>query len=343
MKETGDDRNMNEIRREPLLGRWVAVLSESMKPEDYLSSMEPSAGGHCDLCGEESGGAEEIYSVRDESGKWLVRVLPAMVPVFSPEGDLGRKGIGIYDRMNAIGVNEMLIESPQHNVQPEDMGPDQMLRVVEAFSARMTELEKDVRVRHIMIHKNCGIPSGDACGHPHSLITATPVIPKRVKEELDGAKQYYEYKERCIFCDIMREEERLKERVVMETPYFLVFCPYAARFPFEFWILPRIHNCSFRDVTEEEKRDLSETLSIMFKKLRRLLKNPPYNYVLHTAPSRIPRRNHWHTLGEDFHWHIEVMPRIKSIGSFELGSGMYTLTTSPEDAAKYLKEVSHGD
>ncbi|NOZ24829.1 MAG: HIT domain-containing protein [Nitrospirae bacterium] len=334
---------MNEIRREPLLGRWVAVLSESMKPEDYLSETGFPEEGHCQLCHEESGEPVEIYSVRDDSGKWLVKVVPAMVPVFSPEGDLGRKGIGIYDKMNAIGVNEMLIESPQHGVPPEDLGAEQMLRVVETFSARMLELEKDARIRHIMLHKNCGSPSGDTYGHPHSLITATPVIPKRVKEELDGAKLYYEYKERCIFCDIMREEERLKDRVVLESPHFVVFCPYAARFPFEFWILPRRHNCSFRDVTGEEMAGLAETLTVMFKKLRRLLKNPPYNYVLHTAPSRIPRRNHWHTLGEDFHWHIEVMPRIRSIGSFELGSGMYTLTTSPEDAAKYLKEVSHGD
>jgi len=118
LKKTGDDRNMNEIRREPLLGRWVAVLSESMKPEDYHSAMEPSTAGHCNLCEEGAGGSEEIYSVRDDSGKWLVRVVPAMVPVFSPEGDLGRKGIGIYDRMNAMGVNEMLIESPRHDVPP---------------------------------------------------------------------------------------------------------------------------------------------------------------------------------------------------------------------------------
>ncbi len=334
---------MNEIRREPLLGRWVAVLSESLKPEEYSSGAGPSEGGHCRLCGTEAGEPVEIYSVRDGSGNWLVKVVPAMVPVFTPEGDLGRKGIGIYDKMNAIGVNELLVESPRHDTPPEDIGPDQMFSVIAAFHARMLELEKDARIRHIMLHKNCGSPSGDTLGHPHSLITATPVIPKRVKEELDGAKLYFEYKERCIFCDIMREEERLKDRLVLETPHFLVFCPYAARFPFEFWVLPRRHNCSFRDVNEEEMRDLSETLSTMFKKLRRLLNDPPYNYVLHTAPSRIPRRNHWHTLGEDFHWHIEVMPRIKSIGSFELGSGMYTLTTSPEDAAKYLKEVSHGD
>ncbi len=332
---------MNEIRREPLLGRWVAVLSESARPEDYVFSTGPAAGGDCPMCRTESG--EEILAVRDDSGRLLVKVVPGTTSIFTLKGDLGRKGVGIYDKMNAIGVNELVIESPEHDLPPEDMGTEQMLRVVETFLARTVELEQDARIRYIMIHKNSGTPSGDYLGHPHSLITATPVIPKRVKEELDGAKHYYDYKERCIFCDLIREEIRLRERVVLESPHFIVFCPYAARFPFEFWILPKRHNCSFKDVTEEERRDLSETLSVMLKKLRRLLGNPPYNYVIHTAPSRIPRRNHWHTLGEDFHWHIEVMPRIRSLSSFELGSGMYTLTTSPEDAAKYLKEVSHGD
>ncbi len=332
---------MNELRREPLLGRWVAVLRESMRPEEYRFAVETRATGRCDLCEEEHG--EEVFTSRDDSGRWLVKVVSSRDPIFSTEGDLARKGVGMYDRMNTFGANEIVIESPDHDHQAEEMGPAQMLRVLDAFINRTVELEKDARIRYIFINKNYGILSGDPYGHPHSLITAVPVIPKRVKDELDGARLYYDYKERCIFCDIMREEERMQDRVVMDSPCFLVFCPYATRFPFEFWILPKQHRCSFREIGDEERRDLSKVLTVMLRKLRRLLNDPPYSYVIHTAPSRIPRRNQWHTLSEDFHWHIEVMPRIRRLSGFELGSGMYTLSTSPEDAAKYLKEVSHGD
>jgi UDPglucose--hexose-1-phosphate uridylyltransferase len=168
---------------------------------------------------------------------------------------------------------------------------------------------------------------------------ATPIIPKLIKEELDGAKQYYAYKERCIFCDIMREESRVGDRVICETSDFFAFSPFAPKFPFESWILPKKHGCAFQDIAESEMEDLSLMLLAMLKKMRKVLGDSPYNYFIHTAPNRIPRRNHWHTLGDDFHWHIEIMPRLLMTSGFEWGSDFYVLTTSPEDAAKYLREA----
>ncbi len=332
---------MNQLRREPLLGRWVAVLERSLKPDEYVFSSEVSSGT-CHIC-QGSGANEEVEVVYDSGGNWIAKVIRDSISVFAPYGDLGRKGKGMYDLMNSYGETEIVIESPDHEIAPEDRGREHMEVIIDLFLRRVTELEKDERIRYVMVHKNCGLPSGDTCGHPHSLITATPVIPMRIKAELDGAKHYYGYKERCIFCDILREEIRLSERVIMNTEHYLVFCPFATRFPFEFWILPKRHNCSFKEINEDEKKELATVMTVMLKKLRKVLNNPPYNYVLHTAPSRIPRMEHWHTLGEDFHWHIEVMPRIKRLTGFELGSGMYILSTSPEDASKYLKEVSDGD
>ncbi|NOY64902.1 MAG: HIT domain-containing protein [Nitrospirae bacterium] len=332
---------MNQLRREPLLGRWIAVLEHSLKPDEYAFSSETSSGT-CHIC-QGGGGNEEVEVLYDADGNWIVKVVRDSISVFAPYGDLGRKGKGMYDLMNSYGETELVIESPEHDVPPEDRGREHMALIIDLFLRRVTELEKDEKIRYVMVHKNYGLPSGDTSGHPHSLITATPVIPMRIKAELDGAKHYYGYKERCIFCDILREELRLSERVIMDTEHYLVFCPFAARFPFEFWILPKRHNCSFKEINEDEKNDLATVMTVMLKRLRKVLGNPPYNYVLHTAPSRIPRMEHWHTLGEDFHWHIEVMPRIKRLTGFELGSGMYILSTSPEDASKYLKEVSDGD
>jgi len=329
---------MHELRKDPILGRWVAVLKESRLPDMYEIPQENKETS-CVLCpGREGETPREITAIR-EDGVWLARVIPNFDPVFQIEGDLGRKGVGMYDRMNSIGANEVIIEGPEHNKPPEDMGTEQMLRVIRLYRDRVADLERDPRLRYILVFKNSGKGAGAAYTHPHSEVVATPIIPKQIKEELDGAKQYYSYKERCVFCDIIREELRLGDRVIFETGGFIAFSPFAPKFPFEFWIMPRRHSCAFHEMGDAEIEDLSLMLSTMLKKMRRVLKEPPYNYVIHTAPNRVPRRNHWHTLGEDFHWHIEVMPRLIRTSGFEWGSGFYVLTTSPEDAAKYLREA----
>jgi UDPglucose--hexose-1-phosphate uridylyltransferase len=330
---------MHELRKDPLLGRWVAVLGESTPPSEYRFNEDNTSDTGCPLCpGGEGETQKEIASIREE-GKWLVRVIPHFKPIFQIEGDLGRRGVGMYDRMNNIGANEIVIETPEHNKTPEDMGTEQIMRVFSIYRDRLSDLERDARLRYVFVYKNHGKGAGAFFSHPHSLVVATPIIPKRIKEELDGAKHYYAYKERCIFCDMMREEMRMGERVIYETRDFIAFSPYAPKFVFEFWILPKRHGCAYQDITPSEIEDLSLMMTTMIKKLRKVLNNPPYNYVIHTAPNRIPRKDHWHTLGEDFHWHIEVMPRLIRMSGFEWGSGFYVLTTSPEEGAKYLREA----
>jgi UDPglucose--hexose-1-phosphate uridylyltransferase len=343
MKKT----DLNELRKDPLLGRWIVVLSNSRPPSEYKqeNGSTPFPGDSCIFCaGRESETPKEIMLIPDASSaassrKWWTRVVPNVCPVFKVEGDLGRKGEGMYDKMNGIGANEIIVESPHHNVQPEDMGLEQMTRVVITYRDRMADLEKDMRLRYTLIYKNRGRSAGEHFGHPISHLASTPVIPKRVKEELDGSKQYFAYKERCIFCDVMREELRVGSRVIAETRHFVAFCPYASKFPFESWIIPKTHHCAFQDSRPYELEDLALILSSVLKKLRSLFPELSYNYFIHSAPNRIPRKDHWHTLGEDYHWHLEIMPRFLRTSGFEWGSGFYILPTSPEDAAKYLREV----
>lgn len=334
---------MHELRKDPITNRWVIVLSESKKPEEYVISKDEPKESECIFCaGREKETPPEIMSIRDNSQPntpgWSVRVLPEINPLLQVEGSMERKGVGMYDKMNSIGANELVIESPKHNQTPEDMGVEQITKIISAHKSRILDLEKDSRLRQIIIFKNSGRKAGAISSHPHSQIVATPVIPKNIKEELDIAKSYYAYKERCIFCDIIREEIRIGQRVILETKNFIAFCPYAPRFPFQFWIIPKRHNCEFQSINEEEIRELSLTMLTTFKNMSRTLQNPPYNYILHTAPNRVPRHNHWHTLGEDYHWHIEVIPRITSVSGFEWGAGFYVIPTSPENAAKFLRE-----
>lgn len=314
-------------------------MNDSKSPGEYVIEPEKQEETSCILCeGREKETPPEITALR-EGGRWWARVIPNVKPVLHVEGDLGRKGVGMYDKMNSIGANEIIVESPEHDKFPEDIGAAHVLRIIRLYKERVVDLEKDQRLRYILIFKNSGKGAGAIYTHPHSEIMATPIIPKLLKEELDGAKQYYAYKERCIFCDILREESGHGERVISETRDFVAFTPFAPKFPFEFWIMPKKHDCAFQDIGESEMEDLSLMLSTAVKKMRRVLRDSPYNYVIHTAPNRIPRRNHWHTLGDDFHWHIEVIPRLLRTSGFEWGSDFYVLTTSPEDAAKYLREA----
>jgi len=333
---------MHELRKDILLGRWVEVLSESLAPSDYaLTHNNTPSEGNCMFCpGREHEIPPEIASIRKPGGQpWWVRAVPSHNPMFQIEGDLGRRGVGIYDRMNNIGANEILIESPEHNTRPEDMGVDQMVRVIRLYRDRNADLEKDSRLRYILIYKDSGRDAGAVFTHPVSFLMATPVIPKTVKDELDNAKQYFAYKERCVFCDIITQELQIGDRVILETKYFVAFCPYAAQFPFETWIIPKRHSCAFHEIIPEEIEDMGYVLMSVLKKLRKIFIDPPFNYFIHTAPNMVPRRNHWHTLGEDYHWHLEIMPRLIRTSGFEWGSGFYILPTSPEHAAKYLREV----
>jgi UDPglucose--hexose-1-phosphate uridylyltransferase len=334
--------DLHELRRDPLLGRWVAVLSRPKAPSDYVISPVADNEGSCILCaGREKETSVEIMSLPggNESKTWATRVIPNFTPVFRVEGELNRRGDGMYDKMNGIGANEIIIESPEHSVRPEDKGLDQMIKVIRTYRDRMIDLEKDARLRYTLIYKNSGKEAGAVFSHPLSHLASTPVIPKRVKEELDGAKEYFAYKERCIFCDIVREELRVGSRVILETRHFISFCPYASKFPFESWIVPKRHRCAFQDIDREEIEDMALILSSILKKLRVTFPGLAFNYFIHSAPNRIPRKDHWHTLGEDFHWHMEIMPRLLRTSGFEWGSGLYILPTSPEDASKYLREV----
>jgi UDPglucose--hexose-1-phosphate uridylyltransferase len=338
---------VHELRKDILLGRWIEVLTESKEPSEYRLPMNTdSVEKSCVLCaGRETETLSEITSIRKHGTMpntpgWWVRAIPSFYPLFKVEGNLDRKGVGLYDRMNSVGANEILIESPEHTVKPEDMGIEQMVRVIRLYRDRISDLSKDLRLRYTLISKNSLFDPWMTFSHPVSSLVATPIIPKKIKDELGNAKQYYDYKDRCIFCDILREEMKVGDRVVIETKNFLCFCPYASSFPFESWIVPKKHNCDFQEISHEEIEDMGFVLMSTLRKLRAVFQGEtPLSYFLHTAPNRVPRRNHWHTLGDDYHWHLEIVPRLIRRSGFELGSGLFILTTSPEKAAKFLREV----
>jgi UDPglucose--hexose-1-phosphate uridylyltransferase len=241
----------------------------------------------------------------------------------------------MFDKMSGIGAHEVIIESPEHTATLPTMTDKQVEDILWAFRERTLDLKKDHRLRYILLFKNHGEPAGASLEHPHSQLIALPVIPKRVKEELDGAKQYYDFKERCVFCDIVRQEAQAGTRLVMETDRFIVIEPYAARFPFETWIVPKRHDSHFEDAGPPDLQNLAWVLRSTLRKLDKTLEKPAYNFLIHTAPAQDPPMPH-------YHWHIEIMPRLTKVAGFEWGSGFYINPTPPEESAQFLREAGLG-
>ena len=233
---------MAQLRREPIARRWVVITTDDVKgPSDYLPfkplyrPQEPD--GPCPFCpGNEGMTPKETFSLNGAGKIWSVRVIPNKFPFFRIEGEFDRRPEGMYDVMEAIGAHEIVIEAPEHHQNLAMMEPSQIEKILFAYRERFIDLEKDRRFEQFLILKN---HPGVFNRHPHSHILAMPVIPRGIDEEIWGTLDYYQRKERCIFCDIIKEEISVKKRVILETVHFLVFSPFASRYPFETWIIPK--------------------------------------------------------------------------------------------------------
>lgn len=331
---------MPELRKDPITGRWVIIATErSKRPTDYgRGPVSSTDQGFCPFCyGNESKTPPEILAYRAEGAPntpgWTVRVVPNKFPALGIEGELARQGEGVYDRMNGIGAHEVIIETPDHSQTLATLPTKNIEDVLWAFRDRMLDLKKDPRFRYILVFKNHGEPAGASLEHTHSQLIALPIVPRSIREQAEGAKQYYDYKERCIYCDIIRQELESKVRVVAENEDFVTLSPYAPRFPFETWIYPKRHEAFFEHSSPRNFENLAKAIKALLTRSDQVLDCPAYNLVIQSAPLR---GSHV----ESFHWHIEFMPRLTRIAGFEWGTGFYINPTPPEEATRYLREAS---
>lgn len=335
---------MSEIRRDPVMGRWVIIAPErGTRPDQVPAVSNGRQPGPCVFCGgQEFLDPNEIFAIRAHGTArntpgWNVRVLPNKYPVLRIEGKLVREGVGIFDMITGVGAHEVIVETPDHSLELADLSEDQISDVLRAYRERMQDLSGDERFKYVLIFKNQGYGAGATLSHAHSQLIATPVTPKRVKEELGGAQRYYDFKRRCIFCDIIRQETRLtRERVVFENDLFVVLSPFAARAPYETWVLPKQHNSDFLNISGVEFGWLAQALKTVLLKMRYGINDPAFNLLIHTAPFRRPRPGYWSTIQYDYHWHIEIIPKLTRPAGFEEGSGFYINTVTPEEAARVL-------
>ena len=332
---------MPELRKDPVIGRWVIIATErALRPSNFKTDKEDRLTdlSKCPFeAGNEASTPPEILSYRKAGSRpnepgWWVRVVPNKFPALKIEGTMDKRGEGMYDMMNGIGAHEIIIETPNHDEEMALMPEMQINEVLWAWRDRIVDLARDKRFKYVMVFKNKGAQAGASLQHPHSQIIALPIVPLSVQEELTGALQYYEYKDRCVFCDLIQQELSDRKRVVEDSERFISVVPFAQRFPFETWILPKQHESDYTRTTRNDSLELAGLLKRTLQRLRGALDDPPFNLILHMAPLNTEGLPH-------YHWHIEIMPRVTRTAGFEWGTGFYINPTIPEETTQFLREV----
>lgn len=339
--------NNHQFRRDPVTGNWSLIIDDERELrkliENYKRKDEPDSvrkGKYVE--GNETETPPEIFAIRDDGTNrneagWKVRVLPNNDPFLQIHGDLNNRGAGMYDVMDGIGAHELVIESPVPGEQLADMSSDQLQNVLAAYRERLLDLKRDTRFRYVLLHKSYGEGTEDLRYHAHSHIIATPMTPPGIKAELNHAKAHFDYKERCIFCDVINQERTEEARIVAENQQFIALTPFASAAPFEIIIYPKGHQTFFEWNTEYSQ--LAAMIKTVLGRIKTILNDPNYVMVIHSGPNIAAgkRRGYWKTLERDYHWHIEITPRFQGLASFYIGSGFQVNMASPERAAEILR------
>lgn len=327
---------MPELRKDPVVGRWVIIATErARRPGNFVDMNSASEEGDpagCRFCRDRQ---SSLYA--DEN----VRIIPSQEFLSGHNSDLSHHRHGLYEVIQGVGRHEIVIETPRHVGNIAELSLEEIRRVLLSYAARFRELGKDSSLKYVVAYKNHGVNLGEENSvHSRSHILAAAVEPLRVKQKLWGAKEHFARYNRCVYCDILHQETAEKKRIVWETEHFVAVTPFAPRFLFEMLVLPRRHHCDFAPGVEGVEEDLAKMLKTLTRKLQTGLDNPAYCLVIHTAPYRREgehvRRD---TIEKEYHWHMELMPRLTRVAGFEKGTGFYICSVPPEDMAAYLREV----
>lgn len=328
---------MARLRLDPTTWTWVITGEPAATPDARDS------GGLCPFCPESEAYVPRATAERRAAdGNWSVRAFHDRFPIFHAEGIEERRAEGMFDGMNAIGAHEIIVEGREHHRTLAQQGPELLEQVLDVYRDRIVDLKGDKRFRYVEIFKNQGRLAGGLLDHPHSQLLAAPVLPTRVEREMRAAKAHYEMKERCLYCDILRQELRQSARVVEESADYVTLCPFASRYAYETWILPKIHSSSF-ETTIEPAGQRAQLARIFWSALRKTESvSASLHFVLHTEPNLNVTRvmaEQWQSVRQDYHWHIELMPRLDRRQKYLREEEFFLNTLTPEEAARVLREA----
>ncbi|MEK7376950.1 MAG: galactose-1-phosphate uridylyltransferase [Candidatus Margulisiibacteriota bacterium] len=336
---------MPELRQNPATKEWVIIAKErARRPDDFASQKakeeeKPEDKKNCVFCsGNEGQTPKEITAYRSFGTKpdtpgWWIRVVPNKFAALVFEGSTKRiKDYDFFKHMDGIGSHEVIIETPDHDLHIATMDQKQAEEIFLAYRQRYIFLSKNFNFETITIFRNHGKSAGTSIKHPHSQIIAAPVTPTHVRHRLEEAMRYFDDEGQCVYCDMISKEKEVSERIVLETDNFICFEPYAARSPFETYILPKNHQACFKDISKDESKEFAYIARNTLIKIHKSLNNPDYNYLISSSPPQEANE-------EYYHWHMKIVPKVSAVAGFELGSGIFINTVIPEEAAKFLKAI----
>jgi UDPglucose--hexose-1-phosphate uridylyltransferase len=321
---------MAELRLDLMTHRWVVTGKRPVMPDVIdRDVMCPFCPGNEDLT------PKAIEQIPGPDGKWMVRVFHDRAPAFRVEGDLDRRGEGMFDRMNAVGAHEVVVDTPQHGPTLAQLEPKQIEQVLGICRDRILDLKRDIRFRYVSLFRDQAFPGPTLQGHSHAKILASPVLPQLMESEFRWCRFHFEKKERCLYCDIIEQEIQEDKRVVDRNTDYIAVCPFASSFPYEIWILPLRHSSSFeKDLGDPVyRRSLASFLKSNLLRIEKL--SPALHLIVHTEPNLEAHKhteNWWGTIADDFHWHIEINPDIEGERRF-LGSGGFYFNPIPAEEA----------
>jgi UDPglucose--hexose-1-phosphate uridylyltransferase len=326
-----------ELRKDPITRSWVITGDDASE-----ASPRPEAG--CRFCPDSPSPVQVIAAAPSAPGMaWSARAVVHPAPLYRIEGDPGRRGDGLYDRMHSIGAHEVLVENPRHDRHLWTASDDEIAQFLRLAAERILDLKRDPRIKYVSLFKDHGARAGQEFAHPTSQITATLFVPRRVLYELRAGREYFQGKERCVFCDIIQQEERQALRVIEARGDYLALCPYAPRVPYETWILPRNHEAGF-ERTGLQKPGLRTNLAALLRRTLQRIRtvSEEFHLALHTSPNSLhPSKSlgYWKTIDEDYHWHIEILPMIPAKARSYTFKEVYYSPVSPETAVRQLREA----
>lgn len=330
---------MSEFRQDIVTNNWVLIAeSRAQRPVDFKASPAtppslPEVFEACVFCpGHEAQTGDEIAHY-PPSGDWLVRVVPNKYEAVGHI--LGKRSSEFYFSRPGIGDHEVVV-TRYHNKSTALQDEEMIDLTLRTYVDRMNELKQHDEVRYVHIIQNHGMQAGASIVHPHSQIFAIPFLPHRIHTELAGTRNYFATHGSCVYCEIILYELKEKERLVIDNEHFLVIAPYASKIPFELHILPKMHRASFQEMTISERKSLAHIFKTIFWRLFDRMKNPAYNYYIHTVPFAGSVESKTHDDHQSYHWHIVVLPRVNVWAGFELGTEVYINVMPPEKAAKFF-------
>ncbi|AGB41738.1 galactose-1-phosphate uridylyltransferase, family 1 [Halobacteroides halobius DSM 5150] len=332
---------MSEIRQDIITNNNVVIAAKRGKrPHDFKDNKQVTEdNGYCPFCyGSEDDTPPEIIAVSNDPNRkankpgWRVRVVPNKFAALDNDIELTEDKRGLYNKKSGFGVAEVVIESNEHHSTLGTHSLDHIEDIIKVLRSRYQKIATDERLKYIQMFKNCGSDAGASLEHPHWQVMATPVVPSAIKEELRGTKEFYNTKGSCVYCQMIDYEIKQEERIISNQDDFVAFSPYASRFPFESWILPKEHQKDFSQINEEQIKSLAKILKMIVRKLEVGFNHPPFNIILHTAPTVRDKE-------VIYHWHLEILPRLSKTAGFELGTGSFINPTPPELATEVLKEI----